>query len=165
MEKNKLHNIKNTGFKVPNDYFESLDDIILSEIKLKNTITDSGFSVPETYLETLEDRILNKVSRNKTPKVIPLFSKSRLVYASSIAAAILLLFNLSIFEKNITFDSLDIDNVESYIMNEAFDSYEIATLLAEEELTEDNFIDYDFDEETIEAYIIDNLDIEYLIIQ
>ena len=165
MKPNKLNNIKNTGFKVPNDYFENIDDIILSTAKLKNTFTDTGFSIPDTYLNTLEDKILNKITKKNTPKVIPLFNRRTLVYASSIAAAILLLFNLSIFEKDITFDSLDIETAENYIMNEIYDSYEIATLLTEEELAEDNFLEYDFNEQIIEAYIIDHLDIEDLIVE
>ena len=165
MATNKLNKIKNTGFKVPKNYFESIDDVLLSSVKLKNTITDTGFSIPETYLNTLEDKILSKVSKKTGPRVIPLFNKRTLVYVSSIAAAILLFFNLSIFEKNITFDSLDIETAENYIMNEVYDSYEIATLLTEEELNEDNFIEYDFNEETIEAYIIDHLDVEDLIVE
>lgn len=150
---------------MPNDYFDNLDDIILSEAKLKNTFPNASFSLPENYFAAIEDTILSRVSKPKTPKVISLFNKKTLMYASSIAAAILLLFNLSIFEKNITFDSLDIESAENYIMNETTDSYEIATLLTEEELAEDNFIEYDFNEETIETYIIDHIDIEDLMVE
>tara|TARA_R110002049_G_scaffold143647_2_gene305840 strand:- start:1650 stop:2147 length:498 start_codon:yes stop_codon:yes gene_type:complete len=165
MQTNKLHNIKETGFKVPKGYFDNLEDTVLRHIKLKELSSESGFKTPENYFDSLEDSILNKASEKESTKVISIFSRRNLIYASSIAAAVLLLFNLSVFEKNITFDSLDVDTAENYIMNEIVDSYEFATLFSEEALTEDNFIDYDFNEETIEAYIINNIDIEDLMVE
>ena len=124
----------------------------------------SFFSPKGVSIETLEYKILDKVSEKENIKVISLFNRKNFVYASSIAAAILLLFNLSIFERNITFDSLDIETAENYIINEGVDSYEIANLLTLEELTEENFIDYNFNEENIESYIVNHIDIESLMV-
>ena len=165
MKQNKIHNIKETGFKVPKDYFNNLEDIILSDIKLKETLGDSGFKAPEDYFNTLERKILDKVSEKDKSKVIPLFSKKNLIYISSIAAAVLLLFNLSIFEKDLTWDDLDINTVENYIINENIGTYEIASLLINEELKEEDFINYSLNDEHLETYLMDNLDIEDLIIE
>ena len=163
MNKNNLHNIKKTGFNVPKDYFNNLEDIILSKQKIKELSVDSGFKTPENYFETLENRIIAKASKKETSKVLSLFSKRNLVYASSIAAAILLLFNLSIFQSKFNWNTLDIQNVENYIIEEEMSSYEIASLLSDEELIEENFINYDFNDENIESYLLDNLDINDLI--
>jgi len=163
MNKNNLHNIKKTGFKVPEDYFNNLEDIILSQQKMEELSDDSGFKTPENYFETLENRIIAKASKKETSKVISLFSKRNLVYASSIAAAILLLFNLSIFQSKLNWNTLDIQNVENYIIEEEMSSYEIASLLSDEELIEENFINYDFNDENIESFLLDNLDINDLI--
>ncbi len=160
MKQNKLHNIKETGFKVPDDYFNSLEDRIISDIKLKKISGDSGFKLPEDYFNTLEDSITDKISTSTPTKVIPLFRKRTVIYMSSIAAAVLILFNLSIFENKLTFDSLDFETVENYIINENIGSYEIATLLSDDDLIEENFIEYNVEERTMETYILDNLDIE-----
>ncbi|GAA3598363.1 hypothetical protein Q4Q39_19785 [Flavivirga amylovorans] len=166
MKQDKLHNIKNTGFKVPDDYFNSLEEAIFSDIKLEKVANDSGFKLPEGYLNTLEDVIINKVSTKTPTKRIPLFRKRAIIYISGIAAAVLLLFNLSFPENKPTFEALDIEIVENYIMDENFGSYEIATLLFEEDLLEENFIEYKDDEnETVETYILDNLDIEDIILE
>ncbi len=137
MKQNKLHIIKKTGFSLPNNYFESI-----------------------------EDSILNKVSPEKeTTKVISIFTKRNLMYISSIAAAILLLFNLSLFGNKPNFDSLDSATVENYIINEDITSLQIASLLTSQELIEDNFIDYNLSEEHVENYILDHVDIEDIMLE
>jgi uncharacterized membrane protein YvbJ len=155
----KLHNIKKTGFKIPDGYFEGLEDSILSQAKLSN-ITNAGFKIPNGYLDSLEDKIINTVSKNDDVKVIKLFSKRNIIYASSIAATILLLFNLSVFKQNPTYDSLEMATIENYILNEDIDMDQIASLLTQEELTEENFIDTNYSEENMETYILNHVDIE-----
>ena len=163
MNNDNLNKIKNTGFTVPKDYFKDFEDTIMSQAKLKYGVSDSGFNTPEDYFENLEETILNKVAKKETTQVIQLFSKRNLIYLSGIAAAVLLLFNLSVFNKEITFDSLDFETVENYIINEELSSYEIASFLTDDDLLEENFIQDNFSDETIETYILDHLDIEDLI--
>jgi len=157
--------IEDTGFRVPENYLKDFEENLLSEIKLKNSIPNNGFKVPDTYFNNLEEKIITRVIKTKTPKVIPLFTKKTILYASTIAATVVLFFNLSSFEKEITFDSLDIETAENYIINEDMDSYEIASLLNEEDFLEDNFVQHNFNEETIETYILNNIDIDDLIVE
>lgn len=164
MNKKNLHNIKKPGFNVPKDYFNNLEDVILSEAKLKETLSSSGFKTPKDYFETLEAVVMEKVTKEESSKVISLFSKKNLVYASSIAAAILLLFNLSIFQTDSGWSNLDTETVENYMINEDISFYEIAALLSDEDLKEENFIDYNFDKENIENYLLNNLEVEDLVI-
>ncbi|MFI1771582.1 hypothetical protein [Thalassobellus citreus] len=166
MKKNNLHNINETGFKVPKDYFENLEDAILSDIKLKELSHESGFITPKDYFDTLEDHIIEKTSTKETPKVISLFNRRNLLYLSGVAAAVLLLFNLSIFNNTTTWASLDTETVEDYMINGGLlDSYEIASLLTTEELSDANFIETNFNENNIETYLIDHLDIEDLYVE
>lgn len=166
MKKIKIENINDTGFRVPENYLRDFEAHLLSEVKLKDTIPNNGFKVPDTYFDTLEERIISRVSKTERPKVIPLFSKKSILYASTIAAAILLLFNISFFEKeHITFDSLDLETAENYIIDENISSYEIASLLSEDDFLEDNFVQQNFNEEIIETYILNNLDIDDLIVE
>ena len=164
MKNEKLHNIKSTGYKTPDDYFESFDEKIFSKLNIESpldSIKETGFKVPGNYFESFTDAILDK----KESKVIQLFSKTNLIYISSIAAAILLLFNLSIFDNKPTFGNLDIETVESFIEDENISSYEIAALLTEEQIEENIIIDYSFSEDNIEEYLLDNADIEALMIE
>lgn len=156
-----LNKIKKPGFKTPENYFEGVEDAVLSQIKLKS-IEKPGFKLPEDYFDTLDEAVMAKVSKKNDTKVIHLFSRRNLIYASSIAATILLLFNLSIFERNrvTTFDSLDTATVESYILNEDIGSYEIASFIDDEEISEENFIEHSFSDENIESYILNNIDVE-----
>lgn len=163
-----LNNIKETGFKTPSNYFDAVEDNIMKALKQENNIKirkETGFKAPDNYFDLVEDVIINSIERKNTPKVISVFSRKNLLYASSIAAAILLLFNLSIFDKKITFDSLDIETVENYILYGDFSTYEIASLLSESDLIDNNFEQESFGADAIENYILDNLDVEALIIE
>lgn len=165
MDRN-LKNIKASGFKTPENYFEGVEDSVLNQIHLKS-IEGSGFKIPEGYLDTLDDTIIAKVSKNNDTKVINLFSRKNLLYMSSVAAAILLLFNLSIFESKrvASFDTLDTATLENYILSEYIDSYEISSLMNNEEINEEAFIDYNFSDEHMEDYILNNIDIEGLFLE
>ncbi len=160
MSQEKLHNINNSGFKVPENYFDTLEDRLFTQAKLKASADSSGFTMPENYLNTLEDNILSQVSEKETTKVIPLFSRKNLLYASSIAAAITLLFTLSIQNTKPMLDGVDNETVESYLLNEDIDLYEIASTLTAEDLAKENFKEVKIDETTFEDYILSDVDLE-----
>ena len=167
MNNKKTHNIKSTGFNTPEGYFESFDEKILSKLDKMSPLEhlESGFNAPKDYFNTIEDRIIHVVSEQKNTKVISLFNKKSIIYVTSIAAAVLLLFNLSVFEKTPSFDKLDTETVENYFLNENISSYEIAAVLSDEELNDAISIDFNFDEENIEAYLLEHADIETLMIE
>ena len=161
MSQEKLHTIKNSGFKVPENYFDTLEDRLFTQAKLKASTDSSGFTVPENYLDTLEDKILSQVSKQQEePKVISLFNRKNLLYASSIAAAVTLLFTLSIQKTKPMLDGVDNETVESYLLNEDIDLYEIASRLTVEDLAEENFKEVKIDEATFEDYILNDVDLE-----
>jgi len=148
-----LNNIKKTGFKTPDNYFDAVEDNIMNAIKQENNLNlskETGFKTPNNYFDAIEDVIINKIETKSTPKVILLFSKRNLLYASSIAAAVLLLFNLSIFDKEDPWDSLDTLTVENYILEEGIDSYELAALLTDDDFLEIDFIEQNISDETLE---------------
>lgn len=163
MNKNKLHNIKDSGFKTPKNYFDGLEDSIMDQIKLNEKIEDTGFKAPDDYFESLEDKILDKVSHK--PKVISLFTKRNLFYVSSIAAALVLMFNIIGNKNEFTFEDLETASIENYLYDQDIDSYEIASLLTDDELTTANFIDTKITDESLENYLLQNATIEDLIIE
>ncbi|OUS01939.1 hypothetical protein A9Q86_04620 [Flavobacteriales bacterium 33_180_T64] len=164
MTQKKLDTIKTSGFKTPKDYFSQVEEQILNEVSLIDKANHSGFEVPGSYFESLESKILDKVNpKNDTP-VISLFSWKKLVYTSAIAASLILMFTI-FTPSEITFEDIETASIEYYIEQEGFSNYDLASLLTEEELSTVNFIDNEILEETIEDYLLDNVDIEELIIE
>lgn len=153
MRKENLHNIKPSGFKTPNAYFDTIEDQIMSQISLKNSSENSGFKVPDNYFETIEDNI---ISKTQEPKVIKLFNKKTLITVASIAAMVVLFFNLNPFKTQITFDSLDTEIVEAYILNEV-ELNDISNLINTDQLSQTDFIDYN--DISIDNYL-DDIDLE-----
>ncbi len=199
MKNKKLHNIKKTGFKTPDIYFESIEDTVFDKLKDENTLADireAGYEAPDTYFESIEDRVMAKLNEDvrldkitnsgfKTPdnyfeniedvifenlkedkvtKVIPLFSRRNILYFSSIAAAIIIMFGLFINKGEAP---LDMELVETYLEQQDLDTYDIASLLTEEDLSQDDFgiINDNFSEESLEDYLIDNANLEDIIEQ
>ena len=65
-------NGKKTGFSVPSDYFNNLEETIAIKLLEKNFSKEHNFEVPATYFNNLEDTILASVSpEKKETKVVP----------------------------------------------------------------------------------------------
>ena len=166
MKTNKLHTIKNSGFKVPEDYFNTLEDTILSDLKLKTITRETGYKVPENYFDSLEDKITASITAEKDVKVIKLFTKKNFLYATSIAASLILMFNL-FFNKQeqITIDGIETASLENYIINEDVELTEFAPLFTEDDLSNVHLISDGFSPDILEDYVLDNLEIEDIIIK
>jgi hypothetical protein len=164
MKKNKIHNITNSGFNTPEDYFSNLEDRIISNIKLNETIKEPGFKIPDSYFDALEDTILNKVQDDKKSKVIPLFSKRTIISVTSVAAAIVLLFNLNIFNKNISFDAIDTDDLENYVTNQEFETLDLGVEIIEDiDISSFVGLDESISDASLENYLYYTSDFEDLI--
>lgn len=166
MKQNDLHKIKNTGFNVPKDYFETFEAKLYNRINFSlDTPQDAGFRAPEDYFESFEDAVLKRVLTEDKGRVITLFSNKKLSYVASIAAALIILIGLPILNQEPTFDSLETETVENYIISENISSYEIASLLSDEQLEEDIYVTHDLEKETIETYLLNNIEVEDLILE
>jgi cell division protein FtsL len=164
MKKNSLNNISKTGFKVPENYFKEFENTLLSELKLKEMSTNSGFKVPENYFETLDAKILKAIETEKEVKVINLFSWKKIAYVTSVAASLVIMFNV-LFNNNksLTIDSIETASIENYILTEELESNEMASLFTSTDLSDINFISNNFNPETLENFVLDNLEIEEII--
>ncbi len=158
MKKENLNTIKQSGFKIPNTYFDTIEDQIMSQISIKNSSENSGFKIPDNYFETIEDKIINKTQQ---PKVIKLINKKTIITIASIAAMVVLFFNLNLFNTPITFDSLDTETVETYIIDE-IDLNDLNSLIDTEQLSQTDFINYNAT--SIDNYL-DEIEIEDLLDQ
>lgn len=162
-------NIKNTGFETPKNYFDSVEDAVFSSLqseKLKNSTSDPGYSIPEGYFDSLEDKVLSKIDKPET-KVISLNTRKLLYTATSIAAILVLYFTLFNKTEPNTLDFLDTEVVEAYILEQEIDSYELASLLTDEDIDTINgdIFKEEFNTDQLEEYILENIELESIIEQ
>lgn len=167
MKNENLHNIKSTGYKIPDNYFESLEDAVFSKLAEENIysrVHASGFKVPESYFELLDAKIINAVVEKDTTKIISLFSWKKVAYISGIAASLILAFNLFFTNPNqLTFDDLETASIENYLMNEDLSAYDIAPYLGANEMSSEDFVENTLNESDLEDYLLQNSDVEHLI--
>lgn len=162
--------LKHTGYKVPQDYFNTFEDRLFSKIKTASD-SQSGFKVPEGYFATLEENVLNKVetqqnTTHKAGKIISLFTPKKVLWAVSIAASVVLVFSL-INTKTITNTEITTQDIALYISNNESDFKEtdIISYLTDDEinqLTQNNLL---VNEQTLEEYLLENIDETSLLTQ
>ncbi|WP_053971780.1 hypothetical protein [Mangrovimonas sp. ST2L15] len=162
MELNKLHKTQNGPFKVPQNYFEELEEQVMDLVKLKSKISDSGFQIPENYLEHFEFQV--PTHKNKqAPKVISLFNRKVIISTISIAASVLILMNLSIFQKNaVTFGDIDTLTLETYLLNQE-DKLQWETMVSDYDELSSSILEQVVNDDQLEDYLLNATDIEDLI--
>jgi uncharacterized protein YbcC (UPF0753/DUF2309 family) len=114
--KHKSHiNISKSGFKVPEGYFDSIDQTTACKVKSKSENSNFWYKVPESYFN---DFSLAVPSKESSTKVIKLKELSKWVAAASILAFAILsalyIDDISLNE-NLQFSDLDRDMIEDYL--------------------------------------------------
>jgi len=153
------------GLKVPEGYFENFDERLANKISEEALPKTSGFKVPDGYFDTLEDRILQQVQKDNTVKVVPLYRRKSVVYITSIAACLALVF--TIFTKDTIDPALEVADIEAYFNdgNIDYDSTDIAQLLTDADLESVALEDSDISIESLEDYLLENIDDTTLLIE
>ena len=164
MKKQKLENIKQSGFKVPKNYFESFDDLLLNELKLKEACKNHGFKVPNNYFNSVENNILNTIKETENPKVIKLITWQKLSYIAAVAASLIIMFNVIVDKGTFDINNIETASIENYILNEELDTNDMATLFNEVDISAMSLTNNNISSETLETYVLDNLEIDELLI-
>jgi hypothetical protein len=161
MNQKKLDTIKTSGFTTPQNYFSQVEEQILNEVHLINKTDQSGFEVPNNYFDTLDENVLGQLEQNKP--VFILNPRQSFYYIAGIAASLILLF--AIFINKESKDDISAEMVEAYFEASDLDTYELLELLVHAELLEDDFVisETNYNEENIEAYLLEYSDIEELL--
>lgn len=172
MKPNKKHidlnllKAKGTGFKVPNDYFDSFESKVLSKV---------SSDIPQGYFDSFENKVFKRLKDEETtPQVKVISLKQRIIkrYIPMLAAASIVLFiGLNFYNNNhtVSFDSLDTASVsswlqntnydadDSYVLGELLDADDISSLTASNESTikDSQIIDY-LNNSDLENIIINN---------
>lgn len=159
--KKELPYIKSTGFKTPENYFETLEENILAKIALQEKISkQNSFHVPANYFDSIDDAIFEKASNQKSEvKVIPLYKKKFIRYAAAVAAVFILV--VSIFQFNNTSFTTSGDHLtfSSLIENDFIDLsiIDFEYLLTDEMLNDETFLSYLSNDE-LEEYLLYEID-------
>ena len=164
MKKRRIEHIEKTGFKVPVTYFKDFEDTLLSELNLKDKVSATGFQVPEDYFESLDESIYSRASKNKQGKVIDLVSFKRTAYTVAVAASLVLMFSVFFNKKEpLTLDSIETASIENYILNEDLETTDIASLFSNVDASNLNDMDVNLNSDSLEDYLLENLDVDDLI--
>lgn len=164
MKKRRIEHIEKTVFKVPETYFKDFEDTLLSELNLKEQVSASGFQVPEGYFKSLEESVYSRISKNKQSKVINLFSFKRTAYAIAVAASLVLMFSVFLNKKeSLTLDNIETASIENYILNEDLETADIASLFSNVDASNLNDMDVNLNSDSLEDYLLENLEVDDLI--
>ena len=138
--------------------------MLLSELKLKETIKNPGFKIPDDYFDTVENDIINKVKPAKKTKVIKLNTWKKLSFAGAVAASLVIMFSLIFSNNSLNLNKIETASIENYILNEDLDNSDIASLFKDVDLTNMSLTNNNISSESLENYVLDNLDFDELII-
>jgi len=166
MKKNKSHNVKSTGFKTPDQYFESFEGKLFERLNDKESIEGietSGYTVPKDYFNTVEEKILSKLNTDEKP-VISLNSRNTFYYIAGIAASLILLMAIFINNEQ-TEEAYTAEMVEAYFEDRDLSSSDLAQLLSDSDLLDEDFtiIETPYEEDNLESYLLNNSDIETIL--
>ena len=154
MKKEKLHiiapilseiSLKKNAFKVPDNYFGTIEDDVVATINLQNLLSKnstSNFKAPNNYFDTIEEITITKLKAEviqtkeksqlpdgyfdtfedlvltkikKNEKVISIKRIAKYFAPLAIAASLLLIFVLKTNQKTVTFDSLATTEIEQFV--------------------------------------------------
>jgi len=92
-------------FLVPENYFEELTEMIDTRIAFDQSVQPANkFAVPENYFETLQSRITSKIEAEqgikKQVKIIPLWRRSFVKYASAACFLLISSFGVYFYQNN-----------------------------------------------------------------
>lgn len=156
---------KDTGFKVPENYFQDFEARLMGELASQNSglpEKSSPFKVPDSYFEQFESRLAGKLEiENKESKVIPLFNRKHLSYLAGVAAVLAIIFSSVVLNRAQSFDYTDLDNlaVENYLLETfEFSSPEETHLLKEGDFSFATAPNADLDREAVLEYLNENME-------
>ncbi|HHB52638.1 MAG TPA: hypothetical protein ENK75_06320 [Saprospiraceae bacterium] len=152
---------KDTGFTVPKNYFNTVEDTFFNHLLEEKLPETEGFSVPENYFNTLENKILNKINQRET-KVITLKSKIISWLPVTAAASILLFIAINYFstQNRLQFNTISSDDVASWLDNdyESIAPNDITFMMDTSDFNENIYANNTLKDTKIEEYINTTMD-------
>ncbi len=160
-----------SGLKIPNNYMKDFEANIFEKLEISADMSKerkSGFQVPKDYFNTIEETILVRLdSESKKGKIINLFSRKKLYYASAVAAIFIVMISTFLFNSpdSNSLNSIEYAALEEYIIEEDLDYYDISNLIYEDGYIIESLNASSFNDEAIFDYLSENVEDSGLIIE
>ena len=154
---------KKNNFNVPNNYFNSIENIVVTKLKAEAIQKKETTIIPDNYFDEIENHVFHKLKSEKKSKVITLKNLTKIIAPIAIAASLLLLVYLNTTTKKYTFDSLPTAAIENYFENGEND-VDILSMasLYTEDELEDSTININLSNTAVENYLSEE-DLENII--
>lgn len=169
MNKNKLPYHKNKNFRIPEGYFETLEnrimDAVITTTKKESTLPkhqETGFKVPEGYFDSFEDRLFEKIeTATKSTKVRNLFNNEVFYYIAGTAAVFVAILTtlFTVPAPNGGFEDVHVTTLESYLYESLeWSNSELSHYLSEEEAYAAPADHTEIDFEAVYEYLNENVE-------
>lgn len=159
--KKDLPHIKSPGFKIPKNYFETLEEQLLDKIALQEVTSDKNpFQVPAGYFDGITEAVITQTSEKKpNPKVIPLYKKKYIKYAVAIAALVLVALMVFEFKNPVPSTSESFFTSSTLIESDYLDLslIDIEYLITDDMLDEQQFLSA-INQQELEDYLLYELE-------
>jgi hypothetical protein len=156
---NRKENIDN--FKIPANYFDEFENHLFKKLNEEILPKNTGFKIPVGYFNTLDIKIKRKNnSKSKEEKKIPVVSIKTFMYAASIAAITILFFSVLNDMNHIhTLKEVEISSIEIFINegNIQLNQYEITSLFTEEIINNMTNGENRLSGNQLEDYLLENI--------
>jgi hypothetical protein len=157
MKKERRHT---KPFKVPDAYFDSLEERTVENVSLGIPKDASTFAVPPSYFTNLEKEINDRIVVPQPPKQ-PISLRTKWTWAAAIAAcAALAVTVFSLRESAYDADTVTPLAIETYLHDHLveYDTYDLAPLLSDRTLS--NLLDESaaLSQENLTDYLLEHID-------
>ena len=134
----------------------------MKDFNINNKKIDTGFKVPEDYFEQFESKMLEKLVVKKETKVVSLFYKKQ-IWISSIAAMFVLAIAIPAYFNSLKTVTLENATIENYLVNQSnFTTFNIIEGLSENDIEElENSLTISTDNNSVESYLLDTQNLDY----
>jgi len=135
---------KEHGFSVPENYFESVEDVLFSKIVEQQLPKNDGFVVSEGYFDTLETTLFSNIEfPKKESKVISLRKRMIRYIPTAAAASVLLFFGLNYIEitNRTSFNDINFSDIENWLDEDYLDLNTTNTIFVDSDFTENNLFE------------------------
>ena len=135
----------------------------MKDFKLDNeTKIKTGFKVPEGFFDSFSEKVLSKIETelpNEKPKIISIFERNK-KWALSIAATLLVFITVGYYFFNLNKTKNENLELEHYIVNQTdITDDDFVSLLNENDI-EKIAVEYHLDQNTTDNLDLDNLNLE-----
>lgn len=130
------------GFSTPENYFDSVEDSVISNIKAASFSKENAFTAPKDYFNNFEDSFFSNIDfPKKEVKVISLKSRILKIIPAAAAASVLLFIGLNIFtfSETTSFDNISSEEMENWL-DESYVKNNTSII---------NFVDADFKDSNV----------------